>query len=155
VREGELEVLGKQLLDVRAADVGGLLDLDNLEDVDRPESGTVAGSHVLVEGVDSLGTRHLTVFLVHVVGTGARVVTDPDTKVLDLGGPLLMDLIKRYNLSSALLDLSELLQEVPEAGLCNNSVWCKQTHPVELGSSISLGRKLPADDLVLMEATHC
>lgn len=33
MREGELEVLGKQLLDVRAADVGGLLDLDNFEDL--------------------------------------------------------------------------------------------------------------------------
>lgn len=33
MREGELEVLGKQLLDVRATDVGGLLDLDNLEDL--------------------------------------------------------------------------------------------------------------------------
>jgi hypothetical protein len=69
--------------------------------VDRPESGTVAGSHVLVEGVDSLGTRHLTVLLVHVVGTGARVVTDPDTKVLDLGGPLLMDLSQHPSVSSS------------------------------------------------------
>lgn len=60
--------------------------------VDRPEPGTVAGSHVLVECIDGLGTRHLAVLLVHVVGTRARVVTDPDTEVLDLGGPLLVDL---------------------------------------------------------------
>ena len=31
--ERELEVLDEELLDVRAADVGGLLDLDDLEDL--------------------------------------------------------------------------------------------------------------------------
>lgn len=31
--EGELEVLRQKLLDVGAADVGGLLNLDNLEDL--------------------------------------------------------------------------------------------------------------------------
>jgi hypothetical protein len=52
----------------------------------------VAGSHVLVEGVDSRSTGHLTVLLVHVVSAGAGVVTDPDSEVLDLGGALLVDL---------------------------------------------------------------
>lgn len=33
VRKGELEILGEELLDVWAADVLGLLDLDNLEDL--------------------------------------------------------------------------------------------------------------------------
>lgn len=33
VGQGELEVLGEELLDVRAADVVGLLDLDDLEDL--------------------------------------------------------------------------------------------------------------------------
>lgn len=60
--------------------------------VDRPETGTVAGSHVLVESVDGIGSRHLTVLLVHVVGARARVVADPDTEVLDLLRALLVDL---------------------------------------------------------------
>ena len=33
VRQRELEVLGEELADVRAADVVGLLDLDDLEDL--------------------------------------------------------------------------------------------------------------------------
>lgn len=33
VRKGELEALGEELLDVRPPDVGGLLDLDDLEDL--------------------------------------------------------------------------------------------------------------------------
>jgi hypothetical protein len=60
--------------------------------VDGAEAGTVAGSHVLVESLNGLGTAHLTELLVHVVGTRARVVTDPDTEVLDLEGTLLADL---------------------------------------------------------------
>jgi len=52
----------------------------------------VPGSHVLVEALDSVGTRELTEFLVHVMCTGTRVVTDPDAKVLDLYGPPFVDL---------------------------------------------------------------
>lgn len=60
--------------------------------MDRPEARTVAGSHVLVKGLDGIRSGKLAVLLVHVVGTGARIVTDPDTEVLDLGGALLVDL---------------------------------------------------------------
>ena len=42
--------------------------------VDGTETGAVTGSHVLVEGLNSVGAAHLTELLVHVVGTGARVV---------------------------------------------------------------------------------
>ena len=35
--------------------------------VNGVETGTVAGSHVLVESLNSLGAAHLTEFLVHVV----------------------------------------------------------------------------------------
>jgi hypothetical protein len=54
----------------------------------------VTGGHILVESIDGGDTGHLTVLLVHVVGTGARVVPDPDTEVLDLLGALLVDLEK-------------------------------------------------------------
>lgn len=52
----------------------------------------MTGSHVLVEGTDGIRTTELTELLVHVVGSGARVITEPDTEVLDLQGLLLMDL---------------------------------------------------------------
>lgn len=60
--------------------------------MDGAEAGTVPGSHVLVEGLDGIGTGELTELLVHVVGSGTRVVTDPDTEVLDLQWLLLRDL---------------------------------------------------------------
>jgi hypothetical protein len=62
--------------------------------VDGTEAGTVAGSHVLVESLDGLSAGHLTELLVHVVGTGTRIVADPDTEVLDLERALLGDLSK-------------------------------------------------------------
>ena len=109
VREGELELRRKELLDVRPANIVGLLDLDDAEDlhdtmrvaqdcnrehthVDRPETGTVPCSHILVEGLDGIGTGELTELLVHVVRAGARVVAEPDTKVLDLERLLFVDL---------------------------------------------------------------
>lgn len=110
VREREFQALGEELLDVRAADALAVLDLDDAEDlsksvsgrsfsqkligtyVDGAEAGTVTGSHVLVQRVDGISSAELTELLVHVVGAGAGVVTQPDTEVLDLGGTLLGDL---------------------------------------------------------------
>ena len=60
--------------------------------VDRPETRAVAGSHVLVERLDGIRTAELTELLVHVVGAGARVVTEPDAEVLDLQGLLFVNL---------------------------------------------------------------
>ena len=100
--------------------------------LDLPEARSVTGGHILVEGLDSGNAGHLTVLLVHVVGAGARVVSDPDAEVLDLLGALLVDLgmsvcllvptstlfathlVDGDNLAVRLLDLAELAKEVPE-----------------------------------------
>ena len=63
--------------------------------VDRPETSTVAGSHVLVETLDGVGAGEVTELLVHLVGAGARVVANPDAKVLDFERLLLVDLAGR------------------------------------------------------------
>ena len=71
--------------------------------MDGPEAGTVAGSHVLVEGLDGISTGELTELLVHVVGAGARVVTEPNAEVLDLQGLLFMNLRgERYHAKYAI-----------------------------------------------------
>lgn len=150
----ELEVLLEELLDVGAADGVGLLDLDNLEDMDGAEAGTVTSSHVLVEGLNSLGPAHLTELLVHVVGTGARVVAEPDTEVLDLERALLVDHVEADDLTVGLLDLTELGQEVPEARLGHNGVGREDAHAVQLGRGVSLGGQVTPDDLVLGETPH-
>ena len=60
--------------------------------MDGPEAGTMAGSHVLVEGLDGIRSTELTELLVHVVCSGTRVIPKPDAEVLDLQGLLLVDL---------------------------------------------------------------
>lgn len=52
--------------------------------MDRPEASAVASGHVLVEGLDGVRAAELTELLVHVVGTRAGVVAEPDAEVLDL-----------------------------------------------------------------------
>lgn len=63
--------------------------------MNRAEAGTVPGSHVLVEALYSVGTRELAEFLVHIMCTRTRVVTEPDAKVLDLQRFLLVNLHRK------------------------------------------------------------
>lgn len=63
--------------------------------VDRPEAGTVAGSHVLVKTLDRICTAEITELLVHIVGSRARIIAQPDTKVLHFQRLLLVNL-KRH-----------------------------------------------------------
>ena len=140
--------------------------------MDGPEAGAVAGSHVLVEGLDSVDTRHLTVLLVHVVCAGTRVVADPDTEVLDLQRVLLVDLtpelirtllirlrsspcthlVQADDLTVGLLDLAELGKEIPETGLGDDLVWRKDTHAVELWRWVGIAGEMAANDLVFLQA---
>jgi hypothetical protein len=62
------------------------------DDLDVTEARAMTSSHILITSTHSFHTGHTTVFLVHVVGAGARVVTKPDTKVLDLFRALFKDL---------------------------------------------------------------
>ena len=150
VGQGELDAGDQDLLDVGAANisVGNLSDAD---DLDGAGASAVAGSHVGVASLNSGVAGQLTVLLVHVVGTGARVVADPDTEVLDLEGLLLVDLVDADDLAVDLLDLLQLAHEVPEAGLGNNLVGGKEAHAEQLGGSILLGGEMATDQLVLVK----
>lgn len=92
VRQRELETRSHELLDVRTLDILTLLNLGDLENVDRGETRTVTSGHVLVQRLGGLGARKRTELLVHVVRTRSRVVSQPHGKVLDLDGLLLVDL---------------------------------------------------------------
>lgn len=63
--ERELESRLEELLDVCPPDVFLLLDLGDSEDLDVPKSGTVSGGHVLVHGLDSLGSGKRSELLDH------------------------------------------------------------------------------------------
>ena len=56
-----------------------------------------------------------------------------------------------HNFTGGLLDLAELAKVVPEAGLGDDFVGRKDTHAVDFGCWLMLGRKMAADNLVFLE----
>lgn len=113
----------------------------------------MSGGHILVQRLDGSRTAHLSVFLVHVVGSGSRVVADPDAEILDFQGSLLVDDIQGDHLAGRLLHFAQLHQEVPEAGFCDHSVGREDSHAVEFGGWVHICGQMSADDLVFLEAT--
>ena len=82
VRQRELELGLNELLDVWSADILGF-DFSNLDDLDGSESCAVTSGHILIAGLDGVASGKFAVLFVHVVRSRARVVADPDSKVLD------------------------------------------------------------------------
>lgn len=62
--------------------------------------------------------------------------------------------VQADDLSVGLLDLAELHQEVPKTRLCDNSVGCKDSHPVQLWRGVGLGWQMAANDLVFRKTTY-
>jgi len=153
-RKRELDLGIVELLGGRTTTfVGG--DLLHLDDLDGGGSGSVPGAHVAVALSHRPGGRQVAVFAVHVVSTGARVVSEPDAEVLDGSGLLLVDLLAGDNLADSLLDLLQTIQVVPEAGLGHHAVSGEDTHPVERRNPQFVGGNLSPNDAVFDQITLC
>jgi len=157
-----LDLARKRELDLRVVELlgGGTTTILgrhflHLDDLDRGGSGSVPGAHVAVALSHRPGGRQVAVFAVHVVSTGARVVSEPDAEVLDGGWLLLVDLLAGDNLANSLLDLLQTIQVVPEAGLGHNTIGGENAHPVEGRNPQFVGRNLPSDDAVFDQITLC
>lgn len=151
----ELQVLGQELLDVLTLDILGLFKLNNLQDVDRSKSGSVTSGQILVHGLNGTNSGDVSELLVQVVGTRSGVVTDPDTKVLNLGWVGLRDNVDRDNLTRSSLDLVQFLEEVPVTGLGNDNVWSKDSHTEQLWLWNGLSWETTTNNLVLSKTRHC
>lgn len=136
VGKGESELGLEELFDVWATDVVCFLDLDDAENVDRPESGTVSCCHVLVERFHGVGAAEFAELLVHVVCARAGVVTEPNTEVLDLQRLLLVYHGDIEYLTARLLHFLELPQEIPETRLGDDFVRRKDAHAVDFWGGI-------------------
>lgn len=140
-----------ELLGAGTTNVVLSLDLSDPDDLDGPEASPVASSHILVAGGDGVGAAELTELLVHVVGSRAGIVPQPNTKVLDVLGLLLVDDAAGEDLSVHLLQVPELLHEVPEPALGNKVVDGEETHAVDLGGDLLLGGTTTSDDQVFLQ----
>lgn len=84
-----------------------------------------------------------------------RLITQPDPVALNRRGALLEDLMARQDLSVGLLDTAQLGEEVPELGPRPDDVRRPHLHPKDFLGGIGarlvgLGRKVAADDLILV-----
>ena len=61
--------------------------------------------------------------------------------------------VQANDLAVRLLDLSELHQEVPEAGLGDDLIGGEDPHAVQLGGRVGLGRQMAPNDLVFLKTT--
>lgn len=82
----------------------------------------------------------------------ARVIAEPNAKVLHAQGTAFVDDVHADNLAIRLFDLLELAQEVPETRFCDDFVDGEDAHTVELGGRVGLCRQVAANDLVFLEA---
>ena len=130
-----------------------------LDDLDRTVTSTVRSSHLLVALLHGAQKGHITVLLVHVVGSRARVVTQPNTEVLHLRSRLVdlplthaphTHLVHSQNLSGSVLHLLQSVHEVPVAGLGSHSVRSEQSHSVDLGLGIVLRRKSTTNNVIVV-----
>ena len=124
-------------------------DGSGTDDLDGTRTTTVTSSHLVIKLSNSSRELQVTVLAVHVVGSRTRVVTEPDSVVLDGTGVLLDKLDAVKDLTSGLLHLTELTHEVPELGLGSDRVGGEDNHTVCLGVWVLLGGSLTADHLVL------
>jgi|SRR5579871_1700608 len=63
-------------------------------------------------------------------------------------------LIDSDDFTACLLDLTSLLQKVPESRLCDLLVRCEYAHSVEFGDLVIFSGKFPSNDLVLVKSRH-
>jgi len=101
------------------------------DDLDAVGSGSMSGSHVSVTLCDGSTDSEVSVLPVHVMGSRSGVVSQPDSKVLDLQGLPLLDFLHGDDLSGGLLELPELTQKVPESTLGDNGIWSEDPHSVK------------------------
>jgi len=149
VWKGELNILLGKLHTIGPLQILSL-NSGSPDDLDGTGTGAMTSSHLVVELGDGSGELQITVFPVHIMGTGTGRITEPDSVILDNVGVLLSDFNNIEDLSGGLLHLTELMHVVPELGLCNNLVGGKDEHAVgfrvgEVGSG-----SFAANNLVLV-----
>lgn len=123
----------------------------NLNDLDRVGTSTMTGTHITVTLCDSTTNSQVTVFTVHVVGTGTGIVTQPDTEILNFDGRGFVHLFDGDDFTGGLLEFLQLTQEIPETGFGNNVVGGKDSHLVERSLRFLLGGHFTADNLVFLQ----
>lgn len=116
--------------------------------------GSVTCSHIPITLCHSSRHTQVPIFPVHVMCSRSRVITQPDTKILNLNRCLLSDLFQRNNLTRRLFELFQLTQEIPETRLGHNHIRGEDPHFVERSSLLLLCGQLAPDHLKFLQLKH-
>lgn len=175
LHQWELDRRIVELFDVVTTSLGGddLFNLDDLKPRNENKSITevqkqwagdrylnwmstsaMAGSHVRVALCDCTSDGQVAVLTVHVVCTWTGIVSKPDSEVLDLQWSLLVLALHWDDLTSSLLELTQLTQEVPEAGLGYDVIRGEDDHLEQWWIWILFGRQFASDDLILLQLKY-
>lgn len=107
--------------------------------------------HLVVELSHGTTQSSIPELAVHIMGTGATVITKPDTVCLNSTVLGLHELDAIKDLTGGLLHLTELVKVVPELALSDNSVGGEDDHTVGLRIRVLVSGSLAANHL---EAAH-
>ena len=160
VRESELQIL-MSVHDVLVSLQILIGNHGGLDDLNRTITSTVSSSHLLIALLHSSEQSRITVLLVHVVSSGTRVVSQPDSVVLHLSASLVnlrksaiqvtvAYLVDSKNLTSSVLHLLQSVHEIPIAGLGSHRVRSEQSHSVDFRLGVNLRRKLATNDVIVV-----
>merc|ERR1719283_94662 len=146
-RQREFDLGIVELLDAGATTFVGSHFL-HFDDLDRRRSRSVSSAHISVALSDGAGGREVAVFAVHVVSTGTRIVTQPDSQVFHGRRLLLVDLLTGNDFTVSLLDLLQTVEVIPEARFGHHSIGCEDPHPEKRRHSQLVRGELTPDDAV-------
>lgn len=149
---GDIVTVELRVVPVEGTDTSG--DDTGIDDLDGLEPGAMTTSKLGVHLSDGTAKADITELFVHVVGTGARVVTEGDAVVLDDVGVALPDLVDGEDVTSGLLHLVKLVEEVPETGLGDDLIGGEDPHAVDRRGGVGLSGGPAADDVVLTNGRH-
>ena len=133
--ERESEILVDKLIGVVSLQFL-ILDDRSLDDLDVASHSSVSAGHVTVHLTNSSSQTGGSVFLVHIVSSASRSVSEPDCEVLDLSWGLVEDLGNIEDLTTSSLGLSQRLHIIPELRFSNNGVASEDLHSVDLWAGV-------------------
>lgn len=125
------------------------LDSSCFNDRDGTMSGTVPTSHLLVHLFYGAIKSGISVLLVRIVDTSTRVVSNPNSVILNGGWILLENLVHCKNLTIGLLHTTKLSQKVPELRLGLDLISSPHLHSVNLWIWILLRWDVTSNNLEL------
>mmetsp|Transcript_19714 Transcript_19714/g.50044 ORF Transcript_19714/g.50044 Transcript_19714/m.50044 type:complete len:210 (+) Transcript_19714:134-763(+) len=145
VGQGELDGIVVEVVHIAPLGVLGS-NLPHFDDLDVSEASAMTTSHIVVELGNSTAAGGIAELLVDVGGAGAAVITENNTVVLHNVRLNLKDLIHAKDFACCLLGLHNLPEKVEEATLGPDVVRSEDTHAVDLGGGIGVGRTATADN---------